>query len=93
MVWNILVLVHKGTRGTRGIVLQDTLCKLVEAIIDTRLRASLQFHDVLHRFRTERGTSMATMELKLAQYVTKINHNPLLLLLIDLRKSYNTVHR
>ena len=88
-----MVLVPKGTRDTRGIVLQDTLSKVEEAIIDTRLRASLQFHGVLHRLRTERKTSTATMELKLAHYVTKINHNPLLLLLIDLRKSYNTVHR
>ena len=42
------------------------LWKFVEAIIDTRLWASIQFQCVLHGFCAVRGTGTATMELKLA---------------------------
>ena len=45
----------------------ETLWKVMEAIIDTRLQASIQFHDVLHGLRAGRGIRAATMELKLAQ--------------------------
>ena len=63
----ILVLILKGTTNTRSIGLLDTLWKVVEALIDTRLRASLQMHNVLHGFRSRRGIGAAIMELKLAQ--------------------------
>ena len=39
--WEILVLIPKGTTDTRGIGLLDTLWKLVEALIDTCLHASM----------------------------------------------------
>ena len=57
--WNVLVLIPKGTTNTWGIGLRETLWKLVEDMIDTRLRASLQFHDVLHGFRDGIGTGTA----------------------------------
>ena len=64
--WNVLVLIPKGTTDTRGIVLLYTLWKVVEELIDTRIRASLQMHDISHGFSSGRGTGMAIMELKLA---------------------------
>ena len=39
--WTVLVLIPKGTTKTRGIGLLETLWKVVEALIDTCLRASL----------------------------------------------------
>ena len=39
--WEILVLIPKGTTDTRGIGLLETLWKVMEALIDTRLCASL----------------------------------------------------
>ena len=39
--WTVLVLITKGTTDTTGIRLLDTLWKVVEALIDTCLRASL----------------------------------------------------
>ena len=51
LVCTVLVLIPKGTMNTRGIGLLDTLWKVIEALIDTRLRASLQFHDVIYGFR------------------------------------------
>ena len=49
--WTFLVLIRKGTTDTRGIGLLDSLWKVVVALIDTRLRSSLQFHDVFHGLR------------------------------------------
>ena len=46
--WGVLLLIPKGTKDTRGIGLLYTLCKVVEALIDTRLCASLHFHEFLH---------------------------------------------
>ena len=52
MGWTVLVLLPKGTTDTRGIGMLETLWKMVEASIDTRLRASPQMHNVLHGFRS-----------------------------------------
>ena len=49
--WTFLVLIPKTTTDTSGIVLLEILWKVVEAPVYTRLRASLQFHDDLHRFQ------------------------------------------
>ena len=67
MGWKILVLIPKETTNTRGISLLETLWKVVGALINTCLSASLHMHDVLHGFREGRGTGTAIMELKLAQ--------------------------
>ena len=86
-------MILKGTDNTRGIGLLETLWKVVEALIDTRLRTSLQMHNALHRFRSGRGTGMAIIELKLAQKLSRIYQDPLFLEFLDLRKSYDTLDR
>ena len=91
--WNVLVLIPKWTTYTWGIGLLETLWKLVEALIDTRIIASIQFHDVLHGLWAGRGTEMYIMELKLAQELSRIGNDPLLLVFLDLRKAYNTAER
>ena len=48
--WTVLVLLPKWTTYTWSICLMETLWKVVEALIDTHIRANLQFHDVLHGF-------------------------------------------
>ena len=72
MVWIILVLIPKRTTGRRVIGLLETLCKVVEALIDTHLRASLRLHNVLHGFRYRRGTGTVIMKLKLTKELTSI---------------------
>ena len=39
--WTIVVLIPKGATNTRGIGLFETLCKVVEELINTHLRAIL----------------------------------------------------
>ena len=65
--WTVLVLTPKGTTDTWVIGLIETPWKVVEVLIDTRLCARRQLHDVLHGFRDVRGRGTAIMELKLAQ--------------------------
>ena len=86
-MWTILVLIPKGNIDTRGIGLLDRLWKVVEDVIDTRLWASIQFHNVLHGLHTERFTEKATMYLKISQYLISVNQDPLFLVFLYLRKA------
>ena len=89
----VLVLIPKVTTDTKGIGLLETLWKVVEVPIDTCIRASLQYHDALHGLRSGRGTGKATMELKLSQELSSIDHDPLFLVFLDLQKEYSTMDR
>ena len=91
--WTVLVLVPKGTTDTRGIGLLETLWKVVEALIYTRLIASIQFHDVIHRFWEERGMGTAIMDLNIVQELASVDHDLLFLVFLDLWKAYATVDR
>ena len=62
-----MVLIPKGSTDTQGIGFLKTLWKVVEVIIDTIIRASIHFHDVIHWFRARRGVGTAIMDLKLSQ--------------------------
>ena len=63
----------------------------MEAIIDTHLRASVCLHNVLHGFHTLRGTETVILDLKLAQKLTCIDQDPILLVFLDLCKVHNMV--
>ena len=91
MGWTVLVPIINGTTNTRGIGLLENLWKVVEALIDTRLSASLYMHNILHGFRARRGTGTAIIELNLTQEISSIDQDHLLLVLLDLRKAYGTV--
>ena len=95
LTWQILVLIPKGTPGdgSRGIGLLETVWKLMEAIMDTRVKEVVVFHDFLHGFRTNRGTGTAILEVKLAQELACIEQAPLYMVFLDLRKAYDTVDR
>ena len=66
---------------------------MVEALIDTCLKSSLQLHDVLHGFRAGRGTGTAVMELNLVQELSSVDNEPVFLVLLYLQKAYDTVYR
>ena len=69
----------------------EKLWNVVQEIIDTCLRESIIFHDVIHGFRTGRGTETAILEFKLGQDLASINKDLLFLFFMNLLKSYDTV--
>ena len=88
-----MVLITKGNIDTQDIGLLETLCKVVEALIDTLLHASIQFHEVLHGFRTGKGMGATIIELKLSQELSGVCRDPLSLVFLYLRKAYDAVDR
>ena len=88
-----MVLIPKIATDTRGVGLLETLWKVLEAIIDPHLYASLQFHDVLHKFRVVRVTGTDIVDLNLAQELARIYHDPLFLVFLHLRKAYDIIDR
>ena len=83
-----MVLIPKGNTDTRYIDLLETLWKVVEALIDTRLRVSLHTNGVLHRFRSGTGKETDIMELQIAHDISRIDQDPLFVVFLDLSKAY-----
>ena len=89
MGWTILVLITKGNTYTQGIGLLETLWKVMEDIINTRLQSSIHFHNFLYGFCARRGTGTVTKELELAQEISSFDQDLLILVFLDLRKAYD----
>ena len=92
MGWKILVLIYKGNTYTQGIDLLESLRKVVEAIIDTCLRASVHLHDVLHEFLAVRGKGTAISEINMEQELSSMDQEPPFLVFLYLRKVYETAY-
>ena len=67
----------------------EVLWKVVEAIIDTRIKTVVTFHETLNGFRASRGMFMAMVEINMMQELESINHDLLLLVSLDLQKEYD----
>ena len=63
----VLVLIQKENTDNRWIGMLEVVCKVVGAMINTRIKTVVQFHNVLHGFCAGRAAGIAIMELKLAQ--------------------------
>ena len=55
MGWTVIVLIPKERKDTRGIGSQELVWELLEAVIGTKIKAELKFHDILHGFWAGRG--------------------------------------
>ena len=64
--------------------MMEALWKVLETIIDTRIKMLVTFHDVLHGLCAIRGMGMAI--------IVSIDHDPILLMFLDLRKAYDTLY-
>ena len=74
--WTVLVLTPKGSKYDQVVGIMETLWKMVKVTIHSRLCASTHFHDVFHGFRSGRGMETAIMDLKFAQELNSVDHNP-----------------
>ena len=62
-----MLLIPKGNRYFRGIGIVEFLWKSLSGVINWRIRAVVQFHDVLHGFWACRGMGKTSLEAKMIQ--------------------------
>ena len=67
-----VVLIPKGKKNYRGIGLVEVMWKVVAAILNRHLTASITYHDFLHGFRAGCGTGTVTLEAKLLQQLVAL---------------------
>ncbi len=75
--WVVTVLIPKGGGYYRGIGLLEPIWKIIERVIDKRLKA-IALHDSLHSCHNGRGTGTAVIEAKLSQATCSHRANPIL---------------
>ena len=88
-----MVLLPKGGGESRGVGLVEVIWKLCASIINNLLWSYIILHDSLHEFRQGMGTGISNLEEKLEQQLAGIFHKPLLQVLLDVRKAYNSLDR
>ena len=77
VTWQVVVLIPKGKKDYRCIVLVEVMWKVVAAILNSRFAASITYHNALHGFREGRGTGTATLEAKLLQQLAALREEVL----------------
>ena len=65
--WQAVVVISMGGKDYCDIGLVEVMCKLVTAILNFGLTASITFHEFLHRFWSGYSTGTATLKAKLFQ--------------------------
>ena len=70
--WQAVVLIPKGGKEYRGIGLVEVMWKVVAAVLNLRLTASITYHEFLHGFWAGHGTGTATLEAKLIQQLAAL---------------------
>ena len=92
-MWKVVVLIPKGEKYYRGIRLVEVMWKVVAAILNCRLTASITYHDFLHGFWAGRGTGTTTFEAKLLQQLSDLREEVLYVIFLDLHKAYDSLDR
>jgi hypothetical protein len=90
--WIITVLIPKGGGGYRGIGLLEPIWKVIECVIDHRLKA-IVLHDSVHSCHNRRGTGTAVIEAKLTQQLAHIKQCPFYGVFVDLTKAFDAMDR
>ena len=89
----VQIMIPKPDGGSRGIGLLEAVLKVLECIIDSRVKAKVKFHDCLHGFRAARGTDTAQIESKLFQQLAGIDQVTLFKTYADWAKAFETFHK
>ena len=71
----------------------EVMWKVVGAILNPQLKASITFHDFLHGFRAVRGTGTAILKAKLLYKLAALREEALHIIFLDLHKAYDALDR
>ena len=71
----------------------EVVWKVVAAILNLWLMASITFHDFFHGFRAGRGTGTATLKAKLLPQLAALREEVLYVIFLDLQKMYDALDR
>ena len=93
VTWQAVVLIPKGEKEYGGIGLVEVVWKVVAAVLNFRLTASITFHDFLHGFRAGLGKGTATFESKLLQQLAALREEVLYMIFLELHKAYDALER
>ena len=66
--------------------------RVVAAILNRRLTASITFHDFLHGFWAGYGTGTTTLKDKLLHQLASMREEVLYMILLDLHKTYDALY-
>ena len=91
--WKAVVLIPKGKKDYRGIGLVEVMWKVVVAILNRGITASITFHIFIHGFWAGRGTGTANLEAKLLQQIATLREEVIYVSILDLHKAYDTLDR
>ena len=67
----------------------EVLWKAISIIIYQNLVESIDFHDIMHRFRFWRGIGTATLEAKILQKIAGIRQEVLYDIFVDIHMAYD----
>ena len=67
--------------------------KVVAAILNLRLTASINFHNFLHGFWAGRSTGTATLQAKLLHRLAALKEEVLYVIFLDLHKKHDALDR
>ena len=90
---NLKCVHNLGKKNYRVIGLVEVMWKVVAAILNLRLTASITFHNILHGFWVGCGTGTGTLEAKLLQQLVAFREEVLFLIFLDLHKAYYALYR
>ena len=69
----------------------EVLWKAISIIIYQNLVESIDFHDIMHRFRFWRGIGTATLEAKILQKIAGIRQEVLYDIFVDIHMAYDAL--
>ena len=92
-MWQAVVLIPKGVGGYHGIGLMEVVWKLVAAILNLWLTASITYHKFIHGFQAGHGTDTSTLDAKLIQQLAALRGEALYVIFLGLHKAYDTLDR
>ena len=91
--WQAVILIYNGRMEYYVIGLLELVWKVVVAILNLRLTASIAYQYFLHILQAGHGLGTTTLKAKLFQKLEAMRVEVLHVIFLDLHKAYDTLDR